>query len=41
MSLGAKLKELREEKGTTENLVAVATGVFRFMIIRLERDQFQ
>ena len=41
MSLGAKLKELREEKGTTKNQVAAAIGVSRYMIIRLERDQFQ
>ena len=41
MSLGAKLKELREEKGTTQNQVAAAIGVSRYMIIRLERDQFR
>ena len=41
MPLGAKLRELRERRGETQREVADAVGVSRFMIIRLERDQFK
>ena len=41
MRLGAKLRELRERRGETQREVADAVGVSRYMIIRLERDQFK
>ncbi|MXW87447.1 MAG: helix-turn-helix transcriptional regulator [Boseongicola sp. SB0673_bin_14] len=41
MRLGAKLKELREEKGATQKQVAAAIGVSRHMIWRLEKGRMK